>query len=173
MPKVSHPLSIAVLLAVCLLWANADECNNTHMEFFSEYSLGKQDELNRTFTKVGERVKTLNNFTWTDKQSTFGGKYDIQNIKPTFHYLDSNQKASIQGNDSIAIYGGKVEVTIEFDWRATQPSQMSGTGRAIAVSDEIIFAKKLDVKNHTLYEDLINYENITFLERPFRKVIFS
>jgi hypothetical protein len=31
----------------------ADTCNITHFEFQSNYSLGKQDELNRTFTKLG------------------------------------------------------------------------------------------------------------------------
>jgi hypothetical protein len=43
---------IAVLCLVNFLASAQLECNSTHLEYFSEYYLGRQDELNKTFIKV-------------------------------------------------------------------------------------------------------------------------
>lgn len=44
--------SLILLLAVTALVLAQQDCNTTHLEYFSEYSLGRQDELNKTFTKI-------------------------------------------------------------------------------------------------------------------------
>ncbi len=48
---VSLKLVLLLCLAVTLVLAE-EECNSTHLEYFSEYYLGRQDELNKTFIKI-------------------------------------------------------------------------------------------------------------------------
>ena len=145
----------------------AQECNDTHMEFFSEYSLGKQDELNKTFTKIQDRVSTRNNVSWKANDSA---TYHIENMKPKFYYLDSKQEAEIIGNDSIMIKNGRLETTIDFSWRKEGSFGTSGTGRAIGITDEIVFAKNLTIDMGFLVENVIDYWNVTFSQSAFKIV---
>ena len=52
-------------LIICLTTASAfKDCNFSQFDFFSTYSLGKQDELNRTFTLVNQKVQPLSDVTY-------------------------------------------------------------------------------------------------------------
>jgi hypothetical protein len=43
-------INLLITTSCCLMVGLCIECNVTHFEFFSNYSLGKNDELNKTFT---------------------------------------------------------------------------------------------------------------------------
>lgn len=48
-------VSLRLVLVLCmtnLLVSAQQDCNSTHLEYFSEYYLGRQDELNKTFIKI-------------------------------------------------------------------------------------------------------------------------
>lgn len=90
---------LVLCLSAALVHAQQD-CNSTHLEYFSEYYLGRQDELNKTFTKIQEKIQTLNNVTWR-VNDTFS--YIIGGIKPKFAYLDTKQRADIVGHDTVII----------------------------------------------------------------------
>ena len=95
--------------------------------------------------------------------------YLIENMKPSFFYLDSRQKAEITGNDTIIIDGGRVESVLNFTWRkTTSGSSINGTGIAMGISDEITFAKRLKVVDNYLTEVVADYWNVTFGENAFR-----
>lgn len=49
---VSLKLVLLLCLAAVTLVLAEEECNSTHLEYFSEYYLGRQDELNKTFIKI-------------------------------------------------------------------------------------------------------------------------
>jgi hypothetical protein len=47
-------------LIICLTITSAfKDCNFSQFDFFSTYSLGKQDELNRTFTLLNQKMRSL------------------------------------------------------------------------------------------------------------------
>lgn len=120
---------VFALLSALFVFTN-QLCNATLMQFFTEYSLGRQDEENRTFTKISERVQTLNNVSYVSNTNA----YKISNIKPKLFYIDSQQRAYISDNtDLITIYGGYLSVTYTFDW--TKSSGVSGSGIASGKSD--------------------------------------
>lgn len=121
--------------------------------------MGRQDELNKTFIKIQEKVSTLNNVTWKANDTT---TYKIAGVKPTFYYLDSQQRAVIKGNDTVVIEGGRVDVTLNFEWARIDLGTISGTGIAKALSDPIIFAMQLVIKDGYMLETLLVYENVTF-----------
>ncbi len=83
----------------------AEDCPATHFDFIGAYTIGKQDELNKTFTKLQEKILSLPEVTFNATSTT---SYTISNTKPTFYYRDSTQKADILGNDTIIIYGGRL-----------------------------------------------------------------
>lgn len=152
---------LKALILLCTMSAIAltqQDCNSTHLEYFSEYYLGRQDELNITFTKIQERVTTLNNVTWKVNDTA---TYFITNIKPKFFYLDSNQRADIVGNDTIVIEGGKLEVTFDFQW-ARQGTGVGGSGSAIAHSRVLAFAVILKIKDGYMLEVLDDYDDVKF-----------
>lgn len=132
------------------------------------YTLGKQDELNRTFTYIQEKIKEIGNITFNSTPST---QYSIFNARPTFYYLDSKQKASILGNDTIVIYGGMVEAVINFEWTKTTVITRNGTGVADGKSDMISFAKTITIENGSSYSyELLDSEEVTWGEdggQPF------
>lgn len=89
-----------VILILFLQVANAVQCSATHFDFIGKYTIGKQDELNRTFTKIQEKITALGNASYNSSGST---SFTIFNTKPVFYYRDSKQKADIFGNDTIII----------------------------------------------------------------------
>lgn len=136
-----NPLASALLLLVlCLPLAGAVQCEATHFDFIGKYTLGQQDELNKTFTKIQEKITSLPNVTFVVNDTT---NYTIFNAKPTFFYRDSKQRAEIAGNDTIIITGGRLEADIDFEWKRTSiVLNRTGTGSAFGLSDNITFAKQ-------------------------------
>ena len=107
-----NQISLVVLvLLVCLPMGQSVQCQATHFDFIGKYTLGKQDELNRTFTKIQEKIPVLPNATFVVNETT---TYTIFNAQPTFYYRDSKQQAEIAGNDTIIITGGKLEADLTF-----------------------------------------------------------
>jgi len=92
-----HLIYIITILTISL----SLNCNISHFDFVSRYSLGKQDELNRTFTKMQSIITTLPNVTFSNNNSI----YTIYNTNTTFIYRDSMQRAVVTGN-TIVIDGG-------------------------------------------------------------------
>lgn len=157
-------LLLVIIGSLLICSAVADECNDTHMDYFSEYSLGKQDELNKTFTKIGEKVTSINSVTWkVNETSTFW----IENIKPTFFYIDSKQKAEITGNDTIVIDGGYLQATLDFTWRKSDGAVRSGTGKAVGISDEVVFAKTMKFDKGFITEEVIDIWDIKWSQKAF------
>ena len=94
------------LLLLLLATAKAEDCNRTHFEFFSKYSLGKQDELNKTFDQLLPKLNIPNvSYKFSDVLS-----FNLTDIKVRLRYRDSNQQAEIAGRDTIFIYGGKLNI---------------------------------------------------------------
>ena len=146
----------------------AVECDASHFDLVGKYTLGKQDELNRTFTHLQENIKQIGNVTF----NTSGVSYFIYNTKPTFFYRDSKQQANILGNDTIVIYGGRVEVDVTFNWsKTTSVITRNGSGTAAGLSDMISFAKQITVENGSSYSyELLDWDNVTWEEdsgQPF------
>lgn len=139
---------LVVLIIAALTVCQALQCNTTHFNFLGKYSLGKQDELNRTFTHMQERITVLDNVTYTVNDST---SYTIFNTKPLFYYRDSNQTAEVLGNDTVVVTGGRLDVEFTFEWVKKSLISKNGTGRAGGVSDIITFAKQMVIRNDSFY----------------------
>jgi hypothetical protein len=121
-------LALSFLALSCL----AAECNASHMSFQSQYSLGKQDEFNRSFTKIQQQLPPVPAVVYTGPS---GYHYNISDVKATFYYRDSKQTATARGEDVIIIEGGRAEVGITFTWHKNSSfSPNTGTGSASAVS---------------------------------------
>lgn len=117
------------LLILCLLIAlrttSSINCSASHLDFTSRYTLGKQDELNKTFEKIQEKITALEDVIY---KTTDGATYRIYNANPSFYYRDSKQKAVLRGNDTIVIDGGFLEVDFTFNWSKKNVSTREGTG---------------------------------------------
>lgn len=142
---IGYPLIFACL-SLLLPQGLSASCNASQMSFVSRYSLGKQDELNHTFAKIQEKLTTLNEITYQDPK---GADYKISNLRPTFYYRDSKQKASFRGEDVIIIDGGILEVNLVFTWTKSLVIITNGTGSATGLSYELMFGKKLVVDGNT------------------------
>jgi hypothetical protein len=92
--------TLAIVLVLCWHAQALVLCPATHFDFTGKYSIGKQDELNRTFTKIQEKITSLENATFNTSETT---SFTILNAKPTFYYRDSKQKGDIFGNNTIVI----------------------------------------------------------------------
>jgi len=138
-------------------------CNASHFDLIGRYTLGKQDELNRTFTKLQEKITTLGNVTFNYSGST---TYTIYNAKPTFYYRDSKQKADIIGKDLIVVSGGILEVDLTFSWgkKDSISPQKNGTALARGLSDMITFVKSISIDTGFFTFDLFEYDNVTWSE---------
>jgi hypothetical protein len=60
MKDIFIPICIILTLQVAL---NLN-CSATHFQFANRYTLGKQDELNKTFEKIQEKITSLNDVTY-------------------------------------------------------------------------------------------------------------
>ena len=85
---------IILILSVVFIQIDTLECDPSHMNFVSQYSLGKQDEFNRSFTKIQTKIPTINTVNYTAPN---GYQYSIYDIKAIFYYRDSKQKATARG----------------------------------------------------------------------------
>lgn len=133
-------IAISSLLSI----VSTVECNASTMNFVSRFSLGKQDEFNRTFTKIQSKLQSLPGINYS---SPNGANYSIMNIKPSYYYRDSKQKATSSGEDTIVLEGGYAEVDLTFEWKIASFTTTNGTGSAAGLSDELILAKKLVIDN--------------------------
>lgn len=102
------------------------------MNYVSRFTLGKQDELNRTFTKIQEKLNTLNNLVY---KTAMGAEYQITDVKLAYRYRDSKQKAEFRGQDVIIISGGVVEMQCSFNWTRNFFTVASGSAVAVGLSD--------------------------------------
>lgn len=138
MPQFPTPL----LLPLLVLTTISIDCNFTLFEYFSSYSLGKQDELNRTFTAIQPLIRVPDVFYI---QSPYTN-YTLRGFNVSIRYLDSRQKAVIIGRDTVAIVGGRAEVELDFEWgKQTLVVPSRGTGRVRIATGEIMFEKLLRV----------------------------
>lgn len=160
-----------ILLGICLPIVLSVKCNATHYDFTGVYSLGKQDELNRTFTKINEKFPVLPNSTYNATDTT---SYTIFNVKTTFFYRDSNQSAHVAGNDTIIVEGGRLEADLSFEWRRSSLTlNRSGTAEASGLSDMIVFAKQAiigDDEGSFISYTLIDASQVTWSEGEVYKL---
>ena len=126
-------LVLLLIVWMGMLGVQAERCDANQYEFRGTYSLGKQDELNRTFTKIQNLTYYLMNVNKTGGDNI---RYAIYSAKPHFTYKDSKQKAQVINNNTIAISGGRVETEIIFQWDKTiNRTTYYGKGTAIGTSD--------------------------------------
>lgn len=154
-------LAIALLLTVAL----SVDCNATAYEFLSEYSLGKQDELNITFDKIIKKIPTIPDsvYPYSDRIN-----YTTTNFSYTFKYLDSTQKSEIVGRDQIIVKDGRLRVDFTLNWTETGSVTKGGYAIGYGLSDPIIFTKNMKrTGDNLVMYNLVDYENVTFSHAPF------
>lgn len=132
------------------------DCNFTQFDFFSRYSLGQQDELNRTFEGVNKKMQPLADVEWKNNISQL---YRISSTHATFHYLDGKQTAEVIDDDIIYIKGGRSETYLTFTW---SKESIKGTGNAFCLTDPITFAKLLYLNNAFMLYKLADFQNISY-----------
>lgn len=104
---------IALVLFSLQQSITAVNCSTTHFLYTNIYTLGKQDELNKTFEKIQEKITSLNDVVY---QASELYTYTISKVNPSFYYRDSKQKATIRGESAVIIDGGFLEVDFTFEW---------------------------------------------------------
>lgn len=155
------------LLAIALLFsaAFAVDCNATAYEFLSSYTLGKQDELNISFTKIAAKIPTIPDsvYPYTDKIN-----YTATNFTYTFKYLDSTQQSEIVGRDQIIVKDGRLRVDFTMNWTTSGSVKKSGYAIGYGLSDPIIFTKNFQrTADNLIMYNLVDYENVSFSHQPF------
>lgn len=157
--------AMIVFLCLLLVPSTSVACNASQMNFISIYSLGKQDEFNRTFTKLQSQIASLPDVIY---QVAAGPKYTVSQIRPTFYYRDSKQKVDFKAGNILIVSGGALEVTITFTWNKEDSAQTNGTAQAEALSDELILAKSIVIENNTSYSyDLLSLMPFALPSLPF------
>lgn len=136
------------------------DCNTSRLNLIGSYTLGKQDELNKTFTKIAEKLTVLGDVTFKPNDTVV---YNITQASPKFFYIDSRQKAEVVGNDTIIISGGRLDVEIDFKWAKQDLIKKEGTGHARAMSAPITFVKNITIVNQTYSFELLDYQEIDIL----------
>lgn len=137
----------AVLLLLGLV-LSAEHCNTSHYDFVGKYTLGKQDELNKTFTHMQSSIHQLEPVVWHLNDTV---TYTINNVKPTFYYKDTKQAAEVLGNDTILITNGTLDVEYTFSWSKNAIISRNGTGTAGGNSEAITFVKQLVIREDSFY----------------------
>jgi hypothetical protein len=152
---LSRFLSLLLSLSLLAVLAMGTECNASQMGFVSQFSLGKQDEFNRSFAKVQRNLGVLRGAQVLNNSY----QYSIINITAAFYYRDSHQKATFRGQDVIFIDGGYAEVDLTFSWskalKGSLSDVVSGTGSASGLSTELMLAKKLVIDNNAYSYELL------------------
>lgn len=158
-----NPVPTALLLVLlCLPAVLAAQCEASHFDFIGKYTLGQQDELNKTFTRIQEKIPSLPNATFVVNETT---TYTIFNAQPTFFYRDSKQRAQINGNDTVIITGGQLEADITFEWKRTSlVLNRTGSGAAFGLSNVITFVKRaVVVEEGSFFSfELADYEDVNW-----------
>lgn len=134
-------LALLILSLLTVSTVSVVLCEQNRLEFFSHYSLGRQDELNRTFTSISKNITFPEVIYNSSAQDTYRvGDYNI-----TWRYIDTNQKANTSGHDTVIVWGGHLRVDVNFNWKLTGSASRSGNGSATGYSDVLDFEKKLTV----------------------------
>ena len=97
--RLYFPVLILILSLIVAPICGA-ECNASHMTFVSQYTLGKQDEFNRSFALIQTKLPTIESVTYTAPDNS---RYSISDIKAEFYYRDSKQKVTARGEDVLII----------------------------------------------------------------------
>lgn len=97
---------------------------------------------------IQSKMNPLTNITFNSSGTVM---YTLYDFNTTFYYRDSQQKAQILGNDTIVIYGGRVEADVTFSWKKNLPIARNGTGSTFGLSGPIDFVKRIIIENDTSY----------------------
>lgn len=94
-------------------------------KYFSKFSLGKQEELNKTFSQLEPLIK-ISNITYHAADSS---TFTISDFSFRLRYIDSKQQAVILGKNNIGIYGGELQIFAGFKWaKSNMVMSINGTG---------------------------------------------
>lgn len=158
-------LALLILSLLAVSTVSVVLCDKNRLEFFSHYSLGRQDELNRTFTAISKNL-TFPDVVYSPSETE---TYKIGDYKITWRYLDTNQKANTSGHDTVFVWGGHLRVDVNFNWKLTGSASRSGEGSATGYSDVLDFSKRLIVDDASGYVmwSLVNHTTISFDESKF------
>ena len=78
--------------------------------------------------------------------------------KPIFKYNGANEKIEVIGNNTQIVYGGKVAISIYFEYEGNGDS---GNGWAESYINDVAFSKRIGiVNNQDYYNYLVSFENI-------------
>lgn len=120
--------AILLILGVLVSSTFAVLCPKNRLEFFSHFSLGKQDELNRTFDSIAKNLT----FPEVVFNATANARYRIGDYNLTWRYVDTNQKANVSRQDTVIVYGGHLRLDVNFNWNLVGSASRNGTGTATA-----------------------------------------
>jgi len=157
-------LPALVYLQLLLATAAALACNATHMNFASRFTLGKQDELNRTFNKIQDKIATLPDFNYRTPDAA---DYTISAIRLTYQYRDSKQRAQFRGENVIVIDGGVGEIQCSFNWVRKAISNANGSIVAVGLTDDLSFAKKVVIDGPAYSYELLDSMPFLMTPNPF------
>ena len=157
--QIQPIVTILLTLSILAMPSYQADCNSTHFEYFSNFSLGKQEQLNKTFDQIQPLIK-VPTITYKSNDSS---TWTISDTTVNFKYLDSKQRAVVIGNDTVGIYGGFLEVTTAFKWeKANMIGKINGTAQAKIQSQEVMFEKKLQIDQGYLDYKLAFFYNVSF-----------
>ena len=161
--------SLFLLLPLLLLVSSisAITCNASSYEFTSDYSLGKQDELNTTFDKIQNTLPPFPDMTYID--SNTGNTYTILNFTAVFRYIDSAQKAEVVDNDTVIVKDGYLVVDFRFNWTSRGEMNKEGTASGTGRTEGIHFGKDIVInKEGFLMWDLVDVFKIVWTQDPLQ-----
>lgn len=151
---------VYILVAMLVTVGYSVTCNATSYEFLSNYSLGKGNELNVSFTKIKAKLPAIPDVVYAAKPSV---NYTVTNFTTAFRYLDTNQTQETFGRDLIIVKGGRLRVEFNLTWFVNGSITKNGTATGGGISDGIIFTKNLTKNADNLVMwNLLDYNNISF-----------
>lgn len=121
-----------LIFSFLTLRLQATSCNASQMNFISTFSLGKQDEFNRTFTQLQQHITTIPEINYSAPNKF---NYTLWDIRPRFYYRDSKQRVDFKAGNILIVSGGSLEIQLLFQWNKQGTSRVSGTGSASGLSD--------------------------------------
>lgn len=108
-----HMIKIIIQIIIIIVYTHTQKCDSTMMELYTEYSLGRQDELNRTIKKLQQSISTLPDVS-LNINTTY--KMNIRNIQLFYSFYEGQQKTEIVGDDTIIMRGAQTDIKIKFEW---------------------------------------------------------
>ena len=106
-------IKIIIQIIIIIVYTHTQKCDSTMMELYTEYSLGRQDELNRTIKKLQQSISTLPDVS-LNINTTY--KMNIRNIQLFYSFYEGQQKTEIVGDDTIIMRGAQTDIKIKFEW---------------------------------------------------------